>query len=75
MAALTKAYKITVSIPQEFGQNLILKYTVFEYKIKDNRISFIDTKTGMLKDFPGELVLIEEIKGEKKVGLRDYAKA
>jgi hypothetical protein len=51
-------YRITVFLP-----NTTLTYTVQKYSKNDNRILFIDEKTGMQKNFPSIMCAIEQIGG------------
>lgn len=51
-------FLITVSFPD--GQTL--KFKVLEYQRTEGRITFYDTYTGYLKDFPSEWCSAEEVK-------------
>jgi hypothetical protein len=55
-------FLITVKIPQADNQFNQLIFRVIEYTNTEGRFTFIDTRSGLLKDFPSEWCSAEEVK-------------
>jgi len=60
-------YKILVEIPE----GKLLRFTISKYEKINNKIYFVDSKTGLKKEFPDSWCAIEEMSEARDYGFKE----
>jgi len=60
-------YKILVEVPE----GKLLRFTISKYDKINNKICFVDSKTGLRKEFPDSWCAVEEMSEAREYGYKE----